>query len=211
LINTFKKMSGLVVEASVDNKAIYVAVGSLNPVKTRAAVRGIASALKVDGSTIRSQGFDTESQVPDQPFGDQQTKLGAINRAKSAYEGFHKSNGYYPSYAVGLEGGCALLPTEPDVVAGGGLECFAWMAVYNGDKLGVGRSASFILPKAISDIMLTEGVELGVADDRVFKTMNAKQGDGTVGHLTNNVIDRCLYYEMAVVLAMIPFLNPDLY
>lgn len=55
------------------------------------------------------------------------------------------------------------------------------------------------------------GMELGDADDAVFGTKNAKQGDGTVGHLTHNVIDRTKYYTSAVILAMIPFHWPDLY
>jgi non-canonical (house-cleaning) NTP pyrophosphatase len=90
------------------------------------------------------------------------------------------------------------------------MECFAWTAVYNGKNMGTARTASFFLPKQIRDLVL-EGMELGDADDKVFGTVNAKQGDGTVGHLTKGIINRTQYYAPAVVLAFVPFMWPDLY
>jgi len=40
---------------------------------------------------------------------------------------------------------------------------------------------------------------------------NSKQKSGAVGHLTKGVIDRTAYYVPAVVLAYIPWENPELY
>jgi non-canonical (house-cleaning) NTP pyrophosphatase len=77
-------------------------------------------------------------------------------------------------------------------------------------------------------------MELGDADDVIFKRSNSKQGDGVVGILTGGLIDRtgvapiyerwrrdppaalsallCAeYYVPAVVLALVPFLNSELY
>jgi len=45
----------------------------------------------------------------------------------------------------------------------------------------------------------------------VFGKENSKQTYGAVGLLTGDVIDRTRFYEDAVVLALIPFRNPDLY
>jgi non-canonical (house-cleaning) NTP pyrophosphatase len=56
-----------------------------------------------------------------------------------------------------------------------------------------------------------QGMELGDADDAVFGRSNSKQANGAVGILTGNVIDRAELYEQAVVLALIPFKNPELY
>lgn len=46
---------------------------------------------------------------------------------------------------------------------------------------------------------------------QVFGKVNSKQGQGTVGQLTNGLIDRTLFYEHAVVLALAPFMHPDVY
>jgi inosine/xanthosine triphosphatase len=211
-----------VADRSNMNVLVRVAVGSTNPVKVRAARQGVAAALQLvadSSDCVQATGFATESRVPDQPKGDPQTKLGAVNRAKAAYSAFYTANGTYPDYAVGLEGGVRVIEVDSSDNSSDNnsgtpardLECFAWMAVFDGNKVGAARSASFILPRAISRLVLEQGMELGAADDTVFGTKNAKQGDGTVGHLTRNVIDRTRYYEMAVTLAMIPFLNNDLY
>ncbi len=45
----------------------------------------------------------------------------------------------------------------------------------------------------------------------VFGRTNSKQGNGAVGLLTGDVIDRAAYYVHAVILALIPFRNPELY
>jgi len=54
-------------------------------------------------------------------------------------------------------------------------------------------------------------MELGEADDRVFERSNSKQTNGAIGLLTGNVIDRTTLYAPAVVFALIPFKNPELY
>ena len=45
------------------------------------------------------------------------------------------------------------------------MECFAWIAVFDGSQLGVARTASFTLPNIIRDLIMEEGMELGDADD----------------------------------------------
>jgi len=54
-------------------------------------------------------------------------------------------------------------------------------------------------------------MELGHADDMVFKRDNSKQKNGAVGILTHDLIDRASYYEQALILALIPFINKDIY
>ena len=45
------------------------------------------------------------------------------------------------------------------------MECFAWIAVFDGEQIGVARTASFTLPNLIRDLIMEEGMELGDADD----------------------------------------------
>lgn len=114
--------------------------------------------------------------MPDQPFGDDQTLLGAYNRlaclaANPANAG---------SLLCAIEGGVGWAAPAPHGLGAlqqrqGGeqqrrqLECFAWAVVQApGGRASHARSASFLLPPAITKLMLTEGLELGAADDRLW-------------------------------------------
>ena len=189
------------------SKLFKIAVGSTNPVKIEAARVGCLQALGVieeDGVVeIECFGFNVSSQVSDQPMSDEETKVGSINRAKAAYEAYKLSKGEPPSYSVGLEGGVSDNMKE--------MECFAYISIFNGgDKFGVAKTAVFCLPERMREQVLA-GVELGVADDNVFRTINAKQHKGTVGALTKGLISRTDYYVQATILAFIPFIHKELY
>jgi non-canonical (house-cleaning) NTP pyrophosphatase len=54
-------------------------------------------------------------------------------------------------------------------------------------------------------------MELGAADDLLFGRIDSGRGSGTVGHLTHNTVTRAAYYEQVIVMALIPFMNPELY
>lgn len=54
-------------------------------------------------------------------------------------------------------------------------------------------------------------MELGAADDKVFSRVASGQGSGTIGHLTGDIITRACYYEHAFVMALIPYMNEELY
>ena len=183
---------------------IKVAVGSLNPVKILSAEQGLLKALSpLHGKIkIEAKGFNAPSGVSDQPMGDKETKVGAQNRARAAWEMFSQESGGAPDYAVGLEGGI--------VVEGDEMICSAYMAVCNSANgiIGTARTCSFSLPPAIKE-KVESGMELGDADDAVFGSTNSKQKGGTVGHLTRGVIDRSQYYVDAVTLACVPLLWPE--
>lgn len=190
-------------------KVVRVAVGSLNPVKAKAAGDGIRKALMPvygeSGVDIEVQGFNVPSNVSDQPMGDKETKTGAQNRARNAWKAFVEETGASPDYAVGLEGGITLEDDDEMI-------CSAYMAVCGSADgvIGTARTCSFPLPAAIKE-KVKSGMELGDADDAVFGSTNSKQQGGTVGHLTRGVIDRSAYYVDAVCLACIPLLWPDLW
>ena len=97
------------------------------------------------------------------------------------------------------------------------VSCFAWMAVLRPSPegpptWGCARTASFELPPPIVSLMRgTDGnpMELGSADDKVFGDINSKQKGGTVGKVTQGLVDRTAYYEHALVMALAPFLHDD--
>lgn len=163
-------------------------------------------------------------------MGDMETRCGAMNRAKAAFEAAcslnnDNINNTQPDFSVGLEGG---LENPPD-----GLWCIAWMAIYGSQSAvciaakaeddaftsskvdqmqwGYAKTAAFLLPPALCKLMFDKDMELGDADDIVFKRVNSKHGQGTVGKLTNGQIDRTEYYVHALKLALIPWIRPELY
>lgn len=177
-----------------------MAVGSRNPVKIKSSEQALELIFKEEECLV--EGCDVPSGVRDQPYGDEETLQGAKNRAKYAFDAYRDHHNMSPRYSIGLEGGVKARESK--------LECFAWCAVYNGSTYGTARSAAFYLPKAIADLM-ESGMELGDADDRVFGSLNAKQAEGTIGHLTKGIISRGDYYRPIVTLAFVPFMWPDLY
>lgn len=171
-------------------------VASLNPVKIAAARAGFERLFPEQ--TWEASGCDVPSGVSHQPMGDAETIAGAEGRCAAA-RAAHPGADYY----VGIEGGCGEDPA--------GLEAFAWVVAYDAaGRVGRARSGSFLLPPAVADLV-RQGVELGVADDRVFGRSNSKQANGAIGLLTADVIDRFALYEHAVILALVSFRNPQLY
>jgi inosine/xanthosine triphosphatase len=137
------------------------------------------------------------SGVAVQPITDLETLTGARNRATSARETHPQAD-----FWAGVEGG---VEDGPD-----GMMVFAWIVVLGREMAGEARTGAFLLPPKIAELV-REGKELGEADDLVFGRTNSKQQDGAVGILTGGLIDRAGYYEQAVVLALIPFMNQGLY
>jgi non-canonical (house-cleaning) NTP pyrophosphatase len=203
---------------------ITIAVGSTNPAKIN-SVRVALNRVIQDSQSSHSlgedvilevEGFDVDSGVPHQPMGDEETQLGAKNRALAAYQDYRKKFLKFPHLAVGLEGGLEWCSQEKKV-----LWCMAWMCCYGrrkaplvdllasgdathyfGDKkpvFGFAKTASFAVPPPVTEL-INQGMELGDADDKVFNRVNSKQRSGTVGVLSGGIIDRSAYYEHALVL-----------
>ncbi len=172
-----------------------VAIASHNPVKLAAARQGFTSAFSDQEFTFIP--VSTSSGVSEQPFSDPETLSGAEERARQASLALPDAD-----YWVGIEGGVEEHPC--------GMAAFAWVVVRGAAQTGRGRSAAFFLPAAVA-ALVRQGMELGAADDLVFGRSNSKQANGAIGLLTGDVIDRAALYIPAVVMALIPFKNPELY
>jgi inosine/xanthosine triphosphatase len=178
-----------------------VIVASKNPVKIAAAQQGFLSMFPGEQFTV--EGLSVPSGVSDQPFSNPETLHGALNRARSAREQRPGAD-----YWVGIEGGVAV--EAVDDRSGEEMWAFAWVIVLDRNRIGKGRTGTFVLPQRIAELV-QQGMELGDADDVVFGRTNSKQENGAVGLLTENVIDRTAYYVQALILALIPFKNSVLY
>ncbi len=174
---------------------MQIIVASQNPVKIDAVRQAFAALYPRIDRVVK--GIAVPSGVADQPMTEEETRQGALNRATNAREKSPEAD-----FWVGVEGGIE------DRTAG--MLAFAWIVVLSSEQQGLGRTASFFLPPAVADLV-RQGIELGVADDRIFGKSNSKQQNGAVGLLTHDAIVRQTLYSPAVIMALIPFLHPDLF
>lgn len=173
-----------------------IIVASKNPVKINAVEQAFKKMFK--GESFEIAGVSVLSDVSDQPMTDEETYKGAMNRVNNAYLAEN-----YAEYWVGIEGGLE--------EKNGELEAFAWVIIRSkDDKYGKGRTSTFFLPKKVAELV-KQGKELGDASDSVFKEDNSKQKQGTIGLLTDDLINRTKYYIEPTIIALIPFKNPKLY
>ena len=172
-----------------------IIVASTNPVKINCTLTAFEQVFPMENFEI--DGVATPSGVSHQPKTEEETLQGAMNRIDYIKQ-YHKSADYYVSIEGGLKG------TEL------GYDAFAWVVIQDNHKIGRAQTATFELPKKLTHL-IDKGMELGHADDLIFKRKDSKRKNGSVGLLTKNIIDRKEYYRHAVILALIPFLNEELY
>ncbi|HHI4974681.1 TPA: inosine/xanthosine triphosphatase [Vibrio parahaemolyticus] len=166
-----------------------VVIASLNPAKINAVKSAFQSAFPQQA--FEFVGISVPSEVADQPMTNEETHRGAVNRVKNAKVEMPTADFY-----VGLEAGI-----EGNVT-------FAWMVIESDTHRGESRSASLMLPPEVLT-QLADANELGDVMDKVFGTENIKQKGGAISLLTQNQLTRSSVYHQALILALIPFTNPD--
>ena len=171
---------------------VKVIVASENPVKLAAARE--AFSQQFPGHDIECIALNVDSGVDDQPFSDDETRHGAINRSHNACEEHPEAD-----FWVGLEGGVDTF--------NGQLMTFAWMAVLGpGGRTSTARTVTLPLPHTVKDLV-EGGMELGDANDRVFSTANSKHEGGAFGLLTGGRFTREGVYTDTLTIALVPFTN----
>ncbi len=172
-----------------------IIIASKNPTKIQATRAGFGQAFGEQQFIF--EGVDVPSGVSAQPMSDEETYQGALQRAKAAQEAQPEAD-----FWVGIEGGC--MPRYAQ------LEAFAWVLILTKTNQGFARTASFLLPPPIADLV-AQGLELGHADDQFFGRTDSKKKNGAVGILTQNQLSRADYYAPAVLLALVPFIHSEIY
>lgn len=169
-----------------------IAVGSRNPVK----VAAVTAVVRQWHASARIEAIAVPSGVPDQPLGDDETRRGALARARAARAAADADIG------VGLEGG--VVDEAPT-----GMRTCAWAAIALRDgREFTGGSLAMPLPPAVA-ALIRQGMELGHAMDAVTGAHNTKHGAGAVGILTSGMIDRQQAYETLVTYAFSPLIAAD--
>jgi inosine/xanthosine triphosphatase len=172
-----------------------IVVASQNPVKVKATLDGFSKMFPKEQFKIK--GIKVDSEVKNQPLSDEETLLGAENRARNAMKTYPQAD-----YSVGIEGGIEERGKE--------MYTFAWVAIISKKIVGRGKTASFLLPPRVVKL-IKSGMELGEAMDVIFKKQNSKQKEGAIGILSGKVIDRKALYTPAIISALIPFKKSSLY
>ena len=172
-----------------------VIIASKNPVKINATQKAFERVFPTED--FEFIGLQVPSFVSNQPMSDEETLEGAINRAENA-----KLARKDADFWVGIEGGI-----ETDGID---MDAFGWMIILSEKRFGQARSCTFPLPPYVARAV-NAGQELGHVNDAFFKMHNSKQGGGAVGSLTNNLVTRMDLYVQPLILALIPFMQENLF
>jgi non-canonical (house-cleaning) NTP pyrophosphatase len=150
---------------------------------------------------------------------------GARQRAESLVRMARAQNERW-KYFVGLEGGLDVIAgldvipsldvmPELDVVSEARnrwvfLE--SWAYVTDGEGRGAfGQSGAVLLPKALAETVVDDGVELSQAIDAFAGGHDIRDAEGAWGILTRNLTARQDSFRAAVINAFAPFFNRELY
>lgn len=148
-----------------------IAIGTTN----RAKVGAVIEALTPFYPHAQFIPVQVSSNVADQPFSDEETRQGAMNRAVAAKQ----QTG--ADIAFGLEGGVRDLA---DV-----LYCCNWGAVATNKRVYASSGAQFMLPEEVAD-EVRKGMELGPVMDAYTKQHDTRQHSGAIGVFTDGLVDR---------------------
>ena len=189
---------------------ITVLVASKNPAK----VDGTAVAFKelFPDETFRVEGVLVPPVFPDgvdvfvseQPRTNQETKAGAAARLM----GLERFSAHQPAdqqadFLVALEAGV----DDQD----GQLMVFTWAAISTPHhEPSFGRSASFVVPPCVAQA-IRGGSTMFAACRAAYAAHDPNRVDGLITLLSNGKLTRTSQCTAAVMMALLPFVRPELY
>lgn len=174
-----------------------VLVGSENPVKIEAAKEVFSKYF----GRVKVTGIEVSSKVSAQPI-NEETFEGAKNRALELKK-LNEEKNLGADFFVGIEGGITKLYSK---WFASGVGCI----IDSQGRIGYGVSPYFGLPESIID-QLFSGNELGEVMEEISGKDNIRQREGAIGFLSKGVIERKNLYIHSLIVALVPFLNKDLY
>lgn len=154
-----------------------IVVGSKNFTKIAAVRQGFEKLTKLNLiSEHEITGVEVESGVSAQPYGHQETKLGALNRlnaVKSLYPG--------AAFWAAIESGVII---EED-----GMWEIGYVIVESRERQAIVKTMSLKLDDTLVNLM-KEGIEMGVAVNLHYGVEDAKNTTGLLGLLTKGAVGR---------------------
>lgn len=168
----------------------HVVCATTNPAKIQSVLLAFTHIFGDDSCEIESVIVD--SDVPEQPFGNQETKLGAQNRIDHA-RALKPDADFWVAIEAGIDEGST----------------FSWVIIENIHQHGEARSATLPLPDIILQNVSTENT-LGMVMSQYSGIDKVGRKEGAIGIFTAGKLTRSTVYYQAVMLALSPFHN-DIY
>jgi len=175
-------------------RPLKVAIGSTNQVKVNASRNIFSQAFGL----VEVIGVDVKSEVGNQPEG-AKVYQGALRRARAALE----MTG--ADYGVGIEAGL-----RHDKASDRYLDVQYCVVVDRSEGVTVGTGPGFEYPPTVIDAVL-KGDAVGDVMSEVTGVENIGRRSGSIGYLSDGLIDRTSLSEVAILMALIPRIRPDLY
>lgn len=162
------------------SEIMKVAIGT----KNKAKVKSVEKVLSELFHAVEFESYNIESGVSEQPFSEEETRQGAVNRA------INTLNISKADLNFGLEGGVKEIDNK--------LYCVNWgaLALKDGTTFTAG-GATFLLPDEISK-QLRQGKTLGAVMENFTNIKNINHSEGAIGIFTANLIDRSVMFEHIV-------------
>ncbi|KAJ3231097.1 hypothetical protein HDU81_004038 [Chytriomyces hyalinus] len=177
---------------------MIVVVGTTNPAKLSAVTIALKELFPDRAQDLIVRGVSVKSGVSDQPMSDEETILGATNRAKRALESDAEAD-----FGIGVEGGCQKIG---DKYFEGG-----WTVVVDRNGvIGVGSSARYELSAKIMDKLL-QGIELATVIDDISGETDVRSKGGAMGILTNGLLNRDTCYVHGIYFAFSRWISDGKY
>jgi inosine/xanthosine triphosphatase len=202
---------------------IIVAVGSTRRPKLD-AVGAALSSIPFAFPDFEIVGVEVASGVRHTPLTREDLMTGARQRAEALVRIARTENKPW-NYFIGLEGGIDVVRAtdvmpnldivpDVDVVAEAGKRWVFlenWAYITDGANGAFGQSGAILLPEVLARIVVDDGVELSEAIDAFAGRQGIRDAEGAWGILSRNLISRQEAFRVAVLNAMAPFYNREIY
>jgi non-canonical (house-cleaning) NTP pyrophosphatase len=202
---------------------IIVAVGSTRRPKLD-AVTAAFSFFSFAFPDFEIVGVEVASGVRHTPLTREDLMTGARQRAEALVRIARTQNKPW-NYFIGLEGGIDVVAAtdvmpsldivpDVDVVAEARNRWVFlenWAYITDGTIGSFGQSGAILLPENLARIVVDDGVELSEAIDAFAGRQGIRDAEGAWGILSRNLISRQEAFRVAVLNAMAPFYNREVY
>ncbi len=182
-----------------------VGIGSTNKAKVLAVKSAFQKLAKAfDRPAFLSADFlivTTSTSIPDMPLSTEQMVEGAIERAHFTFTHFKDLD-----FAIGLEGGTFPLIT-PSLNENPQYFLQNYVYIFDGQQGFLGSSPALNLPKVVVDALYRDHRELAEVMDELTGKTDVRSNEGAFGVFTHDLLKRSASFEIAVINAMVPFLN----
>lgn len=187
---------------------LRIAVGSVRSAKLLAVRAACAHISEVDPGWNRAEivARAVETDAPAMPLTDSQLMRGARDRAL-ALRKLLRQEGVSAHLYVGLEGGfhTVTLDGERHTFLQG------WAYATDGKRGHFGISPSVTVPEHIVRAVVVGRRELGEVIDEVAGERDVRSKQGAWGVISKELLTRAQSFEFALVAALAPFYNAELF